>query len=73
MFHRKKSVVLWIGPGLLMLLVFYIIPFVDGIRYSMLDGSRDHVFVGLTNYIVTWKNSMFQIGRECKIKCVSSE
>lgn len=62
MFHRKKSVVLWIGPGLLMLLVFYIIPFVDGIRYSMLDGSRDHVFVGLTNYIVTWKNSMFQIG-----------
>ncbi len=62
MFVRKKSVLLFLLPGFGLLLVFQIIPFFSGIRYSVTDGSKDMLFVGLDNYLMLWKNSMFQLG-----------
>lgn len=62
MFQKKKSVLLFLLPGLIMLLAFYVFPFVGGIRQSLLDGSRANTFVGFANYSATWENRMFQIG-----------
>lgn len=62
MFSKKKSVLLFLLPGLVMLLVFDFIPFVDGIRYSLTDGSYKNAFVGLANYRALLQNSMFRLG-----------
>ena len=62
MFEKKKSVLLFLLPGLCMLLIFYIIPFFSGIWYSLMDGSYKNEFVGLKNYREIWQNSMFLLG-----------
>ena len=62
MLSKEKSVLLFLVPGLLMLLVFYVVPFVGGIGYSLTDGSYRNEFVGLANYRALLKNSMFQLG-----------
>ncbi|HIU16600.1 MAG TPA: sugar ABC transporter permease [Candidatus Ventricola intestinavium] len=62
MFEKKKSVVFFLMPGLLMLMVFYIVPFISGIGYSLTDGSYKNEFVGVQNYVSLWQNSMFQLG-----------
>ncbi len=62
MFEKKKSVLFFLLPGLLMLLIFYIVPFVSGIGHSLTDGSYKNEFVGFQNYINLWQNSMFQLG-----------
>lgn len=62
MFEKKKSVWLFLLPGLAMLMLFYIVPFVSGIGYSMTDGSYKNEFVGLYNYQQIWQNQMFQLG-----------
>lgn len=69
MFSRKKSVLLFLLPGLLMILVFYIIPFAGGVAYSMTGriynpemGVTQTKFVALNNYVKLWKNQMFQLG-----------
>lgn len=62
MFEKKKSVLLFLLPGLCMLLIFYIIPFFSGIGYSLMDGSYKNEFVGLKNYQEIWQNSMFLLG-----------
>ena len=62
MFERKKSVWLFLLPGALGLLVFYIVPFFGGIYYSLTDGSYRNAFVGLQNYANIWKNQMFVLG-----------
>ena len=62
MFEKKKSVLFFLLPGFLMLLVFYIVPFVSGIGHSLTDGSYKNEFVGVQNYIALWQNSMFRLG-----------
>ena len=53
---------LFLLPGLAMLMLFYIVPFVSGIGYSLTDGSYKNEFVGLANYKSLWKNQMFMLG-----------
>lgn len=62
MFRKKKSVWLFLLPALLGLLLFYVVPFLGGIWYSLTDGSYRNEFVGLKNYINIWKNPMFLLG-----------
>ena len=62
MFVKKKSVWLFLLPGLALLAVFYIVPLIGGIRYSMTDGSYLNAFVGMRNYQSLWQNTMFQTG-----------
>lgn len=62
MFTKKKSVLFFLLPGLVMLMLFYIIPFVSGIGYSLTDGSYKNEFVGLDNYAALWQNAMFRLG-----------
>ena len=62
MFSKKKSVWLFLLPGLAGLLLFYVIPFVGGIWYSLTDGTYKNSFVGLQNYINIWQNQMFLLG-----------
>lgn len=62
MFKRKKIVILFLLPGLLGLLLFYIVPFFGGIYYSVTDGSLHNRFVGFQNYIKVWNNTMFRQG-----------
>lgn len=62
MFKHKKSVLLFLLPGGVGLLLFYIIPFFGGVYYSLTDGSYRNAFVGLKNYINIWKNQMYLLG-----------
>ena len=62
MFIRKKSVWLFMLPGLVGLMTFYVIPFFGGVYYSLTDGTYRNAFVGLNNYIGIWRNQMFLLG-----------
>ena len=62
MFVKKKSLWLFLLPGLIGLGIFYVAPFIGGIWYSVTDGSYKNEFVGLTNYVNIWKNQMFLLG-----------
>jgi len=61
-FSKKKSVWVFLLPGLGGLLLFYVVPFIGGIWYSLTDGTYKNAFVGLRNYINIWKNPMFLLG-----------
>ena len=62
MFTKKKSVWLFLLPGALGLVLFYIAPFAGGVYYSLTDGSWKNEFVGLANYVNIWRNPMFMLG-----------
>lgn len=62
MFQRKKSLWLFLLPGLTGLMVFYLLPFLGGIYYSLTDGSIENAFVGLDNYRRIWQNEVFLLG-----------
>ena len=62
MFHRKKTVWLYLAPGLMGLMAFYFVPFVWGMWFSLTDGSIDNRYVGFANYLRIWQNPMFQLG-----------
>ena len=62
MFHKKKSLLLFLLPGLGMLILFYLIPFIGGIYYSMTDGTIHNNFVGFANYVRVWQNEVFRLG-----------
>lgn len=62
MFSKKKSTLIFLAPGLLLLMVFYFVPFIGGMSYSFMDGTINNEFVGFENYVKLWKNKMFQLG-----------
>lgn len=62
MFQRKKSLWLFLLPGLAGLMVFYLLPFLGGIYYSLTDGTIQNAFVGLDNYRRVWQNEVFLLG-----------
>lgn len=62
MFKRKKIVWLLLLPGLIGLMMFYVVPFFGGIYFSVTDGSFENRFVGLANYMNVARNPMFQMG-----------
>lgn len=62
MFHRKKIVWLLLLPGLAGICLFYVVPFIGGIYFSVMDGSFQNSFVGIDNYVKVIKNPMFQLG-----------
>ena len=62
MYKKLRLALPFLLPGLAGLLIFYGIPFVGGIWYSVTDGRIENSFVGLENYVAVWKNQMFQLG-----------
>ena len=62
MFHRKKSLLLFLLPGLIILILFYVAPFFEGFYYSMTDGTFYNRYVGFDNYGRLWRNQMFTLG-----------
>lgn len=60
--HKKGGggpVCLFLAPSLLGFAVFYIIPFIGGIYYSLVDSPFNGEFVGLKNYIELLGNTSF--------------
>ena len=62
MFKKKKSLALFLLPGLLGLMVFYVVPFLGGIYFSMTDGAINNRFVWFENYSRVWSNEVFRLG-----------
>lgn len=62
MFQRKRSVLLFLTPGLSLLVLFSFVPFFAGIRYSLMGGAKMSRFIGAANYQLLWKNPMFLLG-----------
>ncbi len=60
--REKSALMLFLLPGLLGTLVFFLIPFLGGIYFSLTDGSAPARFIGFANYTAVWGNSMFQLG-----------
>ena len=62
MYKKFRQALPFLLPGMAGLLLFYGIPFIGGIWYSVTDGSFKNEFVGLNNYVSVWQNPMFQLG-----------
>lgn len=62
MFKKKKSLWLFLLPGLLGLMVFYVVPFFGGIYFSLTDGTVQNKFVLFDNYRRIWQNEVFRLG-----------
>lgn len=62
MFTRKKSLWLFLLPGLLGLMVFHLLPFLGGIYFSLTDGTVHNRLVWFANYQRVWANNAFQKG-----------
>ncbi|NLM86632.1 MAG: sugar ABC transporter permease [Clostridiales bacterium] len=62
MFVKKKSLWLFLLPGLLGLMVFHLVPFIGGIYYSLTDGTVNNNLVWFQNYQRVWANAAFQQG-----------
>ncbi len=62
MFRKKGSLLLFLLPGLTLLMLFQVIPFFGGIRYSVTDGTKANGFVGLANFAALWQNRMYLLG-----------
>jgi multiple sugar transport system permease protein len=62
MFSKKKSLLLFLLPGLAGLMVFYVVPFIGGIYFSMTDGTINNRFVWFSNYLRVWQNEVFRLG-----------
>ncbi len=62
MFKKKKSLWLFLLPGLAGLLVFYVVPFIGGLYFSMTDGTIANQFVWFKNYQRVWENDVFRLG-----------
>ncbi len=62
MFTRKKSLWLFLLPGLAGIMLFYLVPFAGGIYFSLTDGTVNNRFVGLQNYERVWANGVFRLG-----------
>ncbi len=62
MFTRKRMLLLFLLPGLAGMALFYLIPFIYGIYFSVTDGSFQNAYVGFDNYIKVWQNEMFLLG-----------
>lgn len=60
MTYRKKQLYLLI-PGLCGFLIFYIVPFVYSLYYSMIESAFNHRFVGLSNYIMILQNEYYRL------------
>lgn len=62
MFTKKKSLWLFLLPGLLGLLLFHLVPFIGGIYFSMTDGTINNNIVWFANYQRVFANAAFQKG-----------
>ena len=62
MYKKLKLAWPFLLPGMAGLLIFYIIPFIGGIWYSVTEKKIENSFVGLDNYIAVWNNQMFRLG-----------
>ena len=62
MYKKLKLAWPFLLPGMAGLLIFYGIPFVGGIWYSVTDGTFAHRLVGFDNYVSVWNNTMFRMG-----------
>ena len=62
MFKQKRMLLVFLLPGMLGLLVFYVLPFFGGIYFSVTDRTRQNAFVGMANYLSVWQNQMFRLG-----------
>ena len=62
MFTKKWSALPFILPGVVGLVLFYALPFLGGVYYSLTDGGFENKFVWFQNYRAIWQNPMFGIG-----------
>lgn len=60
--YKKRTVLLFLLPGLIGLLLFYLLPLLGGVYYSLTDGSRLNRYIGFANYQAVFDNKMFQLG-----------
>ncbi len=62
MFVKKKSLWLFLLPGLAGLLVFHLVPFIGGIYFSLTDGTINNNLVWFENYKRIFGNKAFLQG-----------
>lgn len=53
---------MFLVPGLVGLMLFYLVPFLGGVYVSLTDGTRLNRYIGLVNYRDVWENQMFRLG-----------
>lgn len=71
--RRRLTSDLFLAPSFLGVLVFFVIPFIVVLVYSVVDNPVNMEFVGLRNFIRVLKNSAFQkaVGNTLKFSLIS--
>lgn len=54
------AALLFLAPSLIGFALFYLIPFIGGIYYSLMDSPVDGTFVGADNYKEVWNSTSFR-------------
>ena len=60
-FRHDNRIYLFLAPSLLMMGIFYVVPFFISVYYALIDNAVSRRFVGLYNLIDTWNNEAFAI------------
>lgn len=60
-FQRKWIWILFLGPSLGGFALFYLLPFLQGVYYSLIDHVFSRRFIGLENYINLFKGVSFRL------------
>lgn len=62
MFRDKKTLLFFLMPGLIGIMLFWVLPFWGGILFSFTDGTVHQRFVWFENYKRIWQNAVFILG-----------
>jgi len=61
-FYKRKGLLLFLLPGLLGIVLFYLLPFVAGAFLSFTNAGGHLQFTGLQNYVYIWRHPLFLLG-----------
>lgn len=59
-YHEKIYLAVFLGPSLAGFLLFFLLPYIMGIYYSLVDNAFTRKFAGITNYIQLFQSDSFR-------------
>ncbi len=59
MIKDRKAILVFLGPAIVGFSAFYLVPFVGGFYYCLLNNAVERNFVGLSNIVALFSNKAF--------------
>lgn len=62
MLNSRKGFAAFLSPSLAGLMLFYLVPFIGGISFALVEDGYAGAFVGIGRFMETWENAAFRLG-----------